>query len=219
MAESFTAGEDLGFVALSLPTGGSVWLAASSIYALETHPEEEFTTVKTMGETLGVSESPEAVFVAMQALQTDSQDRAVRKQRADAVDHVVRWKIPVELFKHDPVKMYESDEMVPLLQEAGHPVKGPAGSDEPDEPANTMQFPRVSAIPSDFGAHPDDGTFATEWSKEESLSSAITLGEYIRKRRLERPEETFEQALEDDIGYDMNDALDRARKRAEGREE
>lgn len=206
MPESFPAGEDLGFVALSLPTGGSIWLAASSIYALETHPEEDFTTVKTMGETLGVTESPEAVFVAMKALQTDSFERSKAQQQRDAVDHIVRWGIPVELFKHDPLHLVESDDLVPKLREAGHPVRDAEGYEQGTAVPNATE---AGTLPPDFGSHPRDAELATAWNKDDR---GLTLASFIATGRIAP---TLDEELEDDLGYDMSDALDEARRRAE----
>lgn len=222
MAESYPAGEDLGFVALSLPTGGNIWLAAASIYALETHPNEEFTTVKTAGETLAVKEGPEQVFIAMKALEEDSEARHKKKHYEDSADHVVRWEVPVALEKERPLVILESDPWVPYLRERGVVLDFVSDDDEegydeapsglPEGPAPKVS---VTSLPSDFGSHPDDAMFAAEWSQQEKV---FTLGEYLRQRRAQRPEETFEEHLEDEFGTDIGDALDRARRRANGEE-
>ena len=127
MPESFAASEDLGFVALSLPTGGSIWLAAASIYAVETHPSEDFSMVKTMGESMGVVETPAQIFTAIEAIQRNTAQREQSLQVQKFVDHVRENSISVEIVEDDPVFLVESDDRAKALREIGY-VKGDAGA-------------------------------------------------------------------------------------------
>ena len=57
--------KDLLFLHLTSREGADIYVAASSIFAVEKDPNESFTVVKTVGDTFGVLQSPEVIFKAM----------------------------------------------------------------------------------------------------------------------------------------------------------
>lgn len=117
MVESYASSEELGFIALTLREGGYIWLAAASIYAVEKNPQESFSMVKTMGEVIGVTEEPHVVFDRVKEIQANNEERfrlaAEERERESVrefVDWTEKWKVPVQIQKHEPVKVFESDE-------------------------------------------------------------------------------------------------------------
>lgn len=115
MAESFAASEDLGFVALSLPTGGSIWLAAASIYAVEVEVGENFSMVKTVGEAIGVTEAPEVIFQSIQGVERNSEKRAEERAVQKFVEFVRENNIDVQVVPDEPIVLAESDERAKAL--------------------------------------------------------------------------------------------------------
>lgn len=196
MPESFAASEDLGFVALSLPTGGSIWLAAASIYAIETHPSESFSLVKTVGESIGVVETPEAIFRAIEAGQRNSAQREQSREVQKFVDFVRENSIQVEIVSDDPVLLVESDERAKLLQEVGYPVGREGFPGAPAREKNEVDFSRLS----------DESL--------EKLMRARGISDRAIDAVLEsRREDRLREFAEPELGEDLSDAMERLRRR------
>jgi len=191
MAESFAASEDLGFVALSLPTGGSIWLAAASIYALETHPQEDFTTVKTVGETLGVTETPEVVFNSIEAIQRNSANREKRRSVVEFVDFVSENGIKVYGEEDKDIQLYESDDRMKEVRSRGLA-------------ANDRGADRLQASPVEFL---NDDQFA------DSLRAAGVQEVHVQQILGQRQETRFDQEAEEEFGDDLGSVMEQMRRR------
>ncbi len=68
MPERIETAEGLGFIGLTLRTGGDVYVVVSGIWAVEKDPNEEFTLVRTVSDSLAVVETPKRVFALIQEI-------------------------------------------------------------------------------------------------------------------------------------------------------
>jgi hypothetical protein len=174
MVESYAASEELGFVALTLREGGFIWLAAASIYAVEKNPTEDFSMVKTVGEPLGVLETPQQVFEAIEALQAANAKRGEERQVRKFVDWVHENSIQVTVVPDEEVTLVESDPRAKLLK-FEQTVNGGDQVKDGERPNDIMGMlargAHVHVLPGDFGARADDveqaeaGAFEIDLSK------------------------------------------------------
>lgn len=119
MVESFAASEDLGFIALTLRAGGEIWLAAASIYAVESDPKEAFTLVKTMGEPIAVLETPRVIYDTIEAIQRNAQHRSERRAVEEFVDFITENEIDVNGVRDSPITLLESDDRMKEIRKRG----------------------------------------------------------------------------------------------------
>ncbi|AWN07817.1 hypothetical protein HOT31_gp147 [Microbacterium phage Hendrix] len=237
MVESFSSSEDLGMIALTLRTGGEIWLAAASIYAVEKDPKEDFTAVKTMGEMLGVVETPRVIFDTIEAIQRNAAHRAERRAVEEFVDFITENEIDVEGVRDSAITLLESDARMKEIRKRGLAKNELMTKAEEDriraEQEAAYKRERLQELVKDLGLSPADTAeilglqvASPRFDGGDVDPDSLTDDQLRQKLRNDGLDDAsieniigyrHDNKIEDEFGSDLGDTLDQMRKR-DGRE-
>ncbi|QNJ56032.1 hypothetical protein SEA_RASPUTIA_142 [Microbacterium phage Rasputia] len=237
MVESFASSEDMGMIALSLREGGDLWLAAASILAVEVAIGEGFTVVKTaVGETYGVTQTPQVIFDTVEAIQRNTQHRAERRAVEEFIDFITENEIDVTGRRDNPIELLESDERMKEIRRRGLASNDLLTKEESErlrlEQEEAWRRERFFATLKDLGMDESAAkkmlgvdetlTGTAESSPIDELSDDLyrealrnqgvdddTIETIIERRR----DEAFEAEAEQEFGEDLGSAMERLRRR------